>query len=639
MDRRILPFVLLLSVAEPVLGQNAEVPAELRERVVSFESSVAQAEARFAKALLESQESLLTELRRIQDRLTMEVRLDDAVVVRDFLKAVREKVDLTQRRAFITSRVQELPTEVREAVAGYLRASTDAEREHRKALAERTKQQVESLSAEFRVFTESGNLEAALFIRNALLKLGEDPARATAVSPGTPEFSGDPAQVRNEYQQWLQQIMQTQEQHFAPLIEKAEVDLRHRLEVETRAANLDEAVRIRDLLRRLDSVPAEAPPSVRVQLLRRPDPGFSVDVVELLKRLENETKEIETEIHRLRATGDLAFAAANKPEFDRSILTGNDVQRRQVLAEYYHLTRQLEKLHAMHQRRSTAPANPQAVEIIRSVSEDVVRMTDRTRKQELEFRAALIDRLSKVEAAELTAEEQGAVRKALEFARADYSQGLLAMLLFQRPPELPQSARDALDQYRHGVASIRTSAVEETAAIRGKLQEQLQPLVEQHVRNSEYAEATELLDHNWLPEPPQATVPVKASRTPSSDHLWDAQVLDIRGENSLLVTFGLPQTEWLPRNRVRFQHDDPIKVTPRSGSSSPNPPGIPVTEETRLRVGLKAFKYWGTRWYPVTIEGISPQNVTISWDDWGRSQETCNREDLSLFEDQEPDGD
>jgi hypothetical protein len=65
---------------------------------------------------------------------------------------------------------------------------------------------------------------------------------------------------------------------------------------------------------------------------------------------------------------------------------------------------------------------------------------------------------------------------------------------------------------------------------------------------------------------------------------------------------------------------------------TPQGPGIKVAPETELKPGQKAFKFWGSTWYLVTIDEITPTEVRITWDGWGHRKESCQRSDLSLLE-------
>ena len=610
------------------------VPDVVRRLVSTYESRISKAKTAAIDTARETQDEVLQELRQHQNRLTMRALLDEAVAVRDLLKRVTDSDGIDERRDVLLSGHAALPSEARQLVEKYLKDTTGAADNLDNELKNIQEELKAELQPYFEKYTQEGNLEAALFVRQAMQFAGAEPVGTRKQLTAIPDFSTKPDVARGQYQQWIIRMTTAQQDRYSPIVKKFLRELNAALNSETRASNLDAAIKVRDLIKKLEAKEVANSPMAQCQLVRKEMASVSGPARVAIENMLSDIAEIDKEYAEVRLTADKALAAIIEIDLTRTLLEGTVSEGQKVLTEYFHLTRDFKKTQGMHDRSSLRPRSAKACEILDDFNLVFEQRHEAAVLQEKELRQTLVNSLKQVLQTAKIEQQQG-VQKALEFAQADFSEGLLAMQLFKPPAPLPDAATEAMNSYRSSLSRLRKQLQEDFQLAKEELVEGYKPIIRQHVIDGEYLEAWELISRSFAPETVTPSIPVKAARHAFSSHLWDAHLIDIRGENSLLIEFGHNKQEWYPRNRVKFSESDVIVVGDRSVNPKPDPPGIPVTPTTKLKPGQKAFKFWGSSWSPVTIQEVGAQSVMISWDGWSPRSEACQRTDLSLLEDQD----
>lgn len=608
-----------------------EVPADVRTLIRTHDDRIRKL-SRDSEAQLERlQENLLDDLKKLQTNLTKRALLDEAVEVRRLLRSVFDETGIESRRAVLERSSSLLHEEAVALVDAYLLSSASASEMNSKALDEARRNKQEALQPLFQKYTQAGDLDASLVIREAMRS---DPASLTSDKEPHAEFefSADPNAARQQHDEQLRDMVGRQLTKFTEIIQQLIPKLQVALEKEAKAARLDEALFLRNLIQglkdgknsmeqreRLTAAEASAPDSARSA------------IKESLQKLH----EIDTQLGHERASLNLAFSKIIASEVGQTLL-GGDLQRsEQALRQYYFLKGETEAIVALHRPEETTLKDESSRNLMATFSEQTRKRMQAGIHQEEELRSKLIVKLEELSLnSGLTELQKSALNSVLRFAKADQSKGLIAMRLLRLSPDLSDSALLLISEYRSSLrAMMNELQISQQNAWR-ELQVLLKPLIQEQVAGGDFIQA--YLIQAKLPhlQNLRFELPVKVARQAYSGHLWDAHLIEVRGDNCFLISYGTDSREWLPRSRIKYNEDDPIVVADMRRQETPPGPGIKVTSETELKPGQKAFKFWGSTWHPVTIDEITPTEVRITWDGWGQRKETCSRSDLTLMEDE-----
>lgn len=606
-----------------------EIPAEVQSVIKTHDDRIAKL-ARDAQTELERlQEVQLEDLKKLQISFTKRALLDEAVEVRALLKLVSDEAGIDARRAVLERNSGRLHNEAVELVNSYLLSSASASKKNSKAFDEAQQAKQESLQPLFEKYTEAGDLDVSLVIRDAM-RSGPASHSPHKAHSGEFEFSADPTIARRQHEEQTGTVLKRQIFQSSEAIQQLIPQLQKSLEKEAKAAHLDEAVVIRNLIQGLNADKNSFEQKKRLTEAEATAPDSSrAAIKESLRRLN----EIEAQHGHEREALNRAFSRIIAPEIGRTLLAGDLRQSEQALRQYYFLTGETESIFLLHRPDEAALQNESARDLISTFVNETTSRLNAGLKQEEELRGRLIaDIQESSNNPEVTDAERTALNSILVFAKADHSRGLLAMRLLRVPADLPESGMTLLGEYRTKLKSItiELKLAQEKAWL--ELQSQLKPVIREIVAGGDFIQVwliQEKLSHLQII---RMELPVKVARQAYSNHLWDAHLIEVRGENCFLISYGRDSTEWLPRSRIKYMDEDQIVVADMRKQETPQSPGIRVTPETELKAGQKAFKFWGSTWYLVTIDEITPTEVRITWDGWGNRKESCPRTELSLLE-------
>lgn len=607
----------------------SEVPPEVRTLIKTHDDRIRKL-SRDSQAQLERlQETLLDDLKKLQTNLTKRALLDEAVEVRRLLKSVFDETGIEARRAVLERSSSLLHEEAVALVDAYLLSSASASEMNSKALDEAHRIKQEALQPLFEKYTQSGDLDTSLVIREAMRS---DPASLSPENAPRAEFeySADPNVARQQHDEQLRDLAARQLTKFAETIQQLIPKLQLALEKETKAARLDEALFLRNLIQGLKDGKNPMEQRERLTTAEAPAPDSARSAIrESLQKL----KEIDTQLGHERAALNLAFSKIMASEVGQTLLGGDLLRSEQALRQYYFLKGDTEAIFALHRPEETTLKDESARNLLSTFSDETRKRMDAGIDQEQKLRSRLIAQLEELLLnSELTELQKSALSNVLVFAKADHSKGVMAMRLLRVPTDLPESGLVLLSEYRSELTTIFNELRVSQQNAWQELQVLLKPVIREQVAGGDFIQA--YLIQAKLPhlQSIRFELPVKVARQAYSGHLWDAHLIEVRGDNCFLISYGNDSTEWLPRSRIKYNEDDPIVVADMRRRETPQGPGIKVTSETELKPGQKAFKFWGSTWHPVTIDEITPTEVRITWDGWGQRKETCSRSDLTLME-------
>ena len=610
----------------------SEVPADVRSLINTHDDRIRKLSRDSQTQLERLQDTLLGDLKKLQTSLTKRALLDEAVEVRDLLKLVFDKTGIDARRAVLERSSSLLHKEAVALVDAYLLSSASVSDMNSMALVEARKLKQEELQPLFEKYTQSGDLDTSIVIRDAMRSDPASLSRDKAPQEKEFEYSADPNVARQQHEEQLRNISTRQSTEFSERIQLLIPKLQMALEKEAKATRLDEALFLRNLIQGLKDSKNSAEQKERLTTAEASAPDSARSVIkESLQKLN----EIDIQLGHKRASLNLAFSKIIASEVGQTLLGGDLRQSEQALRQYYFLKGETEAILALHRPEETTLKDESARNLLSTFSDETRKRMDAGIDQEQKLRSRLIAQLEELLLnSELPDAEKTALSSVLDFAKADHSKGVMAMRLLRVPKDLPESGLVLLSEYRSELRTILNELRISQQNAWQELQVLFKPVIREQVAGGDFIQA--YLIQAKLPhlQSIRFELPVKVARQAYSSHLWDAHLIEVRGDNCFLISYGRDSIEWLPRNRIKYNEDDPIVVADLREHETPQGPGIKVTPETELKPGQKAFKFWGSTWYLVTIDEITPTEVRITWDNWGQRKESCPRSDLSLMEDE-----
>lgn len=264
------------------------------------------------------------------------------------------------------------------------------------------------------------------------------------------------------------------------------------------------------------------------------------------------------------------------------MLAGDFRQSEQALRQYYFLKGETESIFLLHRPDQATLKEESARDLVSMFSEETRKRLNAALKQEEDLRSKLIAGVEEFSVnSEITDAQRTALNSIVVFAKADHSKSLLAMRLVRVPAELPESGISLSVNFRSELKSfLKDVQLAQENAWQG-LQPQLKPVIRENVAGGDLIQA-------WLIQAKLSHLqtirleqPVNVARQAYSDHLWDAHLIEVRGDNCFLISYGRDSAEWLPRNRIKYREDDSIVVADMRKRETPQGPGIRVIPEPR----------------------------------------------------------
>ncbi|MCA8996751.1 MAG: hypothetical protein KDA80_07195 [Planctomycetaceae bacterium] len=624
----------------PMSRASAEVPQDVLTAIETLQREERESQERAARELKEESDQFLAQMKKLQDSLTMAARLDEAVLVRNFLREFQLKAAGPSREAWIQTELDTLPELAQGTCRQHLTELLKIRERVIDAQQQLEKRKQDELHPLFLKYTQEGNLDAVLAIRDALEQVvrpkGAGPTRPGLAEPvpATMEIklSTDPEMARRQHREAIARLSADANKQAAKILPPLISQLKRVQATETQAARLDQAVAIRDLV---TSMQLQQDPAQALELARKKKSELAGDAATAIGESLQQLASLQAEIIEKRKDYNLALARILEPEVRRSVMSDEVNRAGETLREYLMLKDVSWPVHWLRSSHSPPPELP-------SSTNQLTGQFERTRLERLkefedkesQLRKDLIKTWKDGWNSESgSPAQQAALTKSIAFAEADYAHGFHGMRLFRVPDDMPKAGRTAWATYQKEMKTFRKQLSEQQDAAVKALESELQPVLKDLADQGEYE--TVLVIRYRLPEFRVTMTPiaVKVARSPYSSHLWDGYILEARGENSFLVAYRLGEPgEWLPRSRIQFAPDDVVEIAPPGRGQTPPGPGVPVLGTTRLQPGQKAVKFWGSSWYPVTIRQSTPQGVLIDWDTFPNRQETVPRADLRLIE-------
>jgi hypothetical protein len=636
----VLWFSTLIVYSIPVAAQT--IPDDVAKAIKEANTEIIKAQHEARSGVASEESKLLKALKKLQDQFTKNAKLDEAVAIRDLLKSVGNVRNSDERRSLLTAGTVLVPEEAETFINEYLNKTEGDEKELALQLERLETAKREKLQPLFDKYTQAGELDIAIALRDAMKPVSAEqvitdlsgqrnptPAKFLQVSP----LSSNPDSARREHQEQIARQSTWLQEQSLEVMQELILTLERLQEKETKAGKLDDAVKLRDSIIKIKAVNAAAGQVNIVREARQTLPASSLNAVDAALKSFDEFNKVYGEA---RIKIDMALAKVIEADVTKTMLAsqGEYENFRRVAHEYYLLNHDSSALHATNHGQERISECEAARDGLQKLAEFVQDKMAQVEEDESNLRVALVATLNMLmDDPQLTAVQKEAIGKVVEFANADYSQSPLGMTLFPRSPDLPESARVALAETRTEVRSAMDAARADLTDSWTQLAKDLQPTIRQLITDGKFATAVQIKRQLQVSPPMEFSIPIKFNRIAHSDHCWDATLVDVRGENCFKVNTGGENREWLPRSRIKFHPDDKVLVANHSNGEKPAGPGIPIAPGMKLKKGQKAFKYWGHSWLQVTIQAVTPEGISFTWDGWSRSEEVAARTELLLLED------
>lgn len=623
----------LLAVAFSVLGLTfsafamEKLPSDAQKIIAASKAEVSELELETEEARKSSYAKLISQLKAIQTELTMQILLDEAVAVRDLLRSQEQVSSNTERLTDLRRKVDAMPTAAKKAINDYLEVDATVSKRLVEKIAENKSSRIAKLTPLFENYTKAGDLDSAIAIRDEL--------GGSALKSSPQNLSEEPAlgnnltKARELHREFCAAAMKEFQERMDPVTTRMVSDLQADLTAKTKANKLDEAIKSRDFIKLLNS---QQNAIARFGIAFQQRRYLEGTVLRIVEETVEKCSEIERGYLRKIKASNSQLATIIEPEL-RSALTTQDLSiAKELLQEFEMLQGRLTEFNQAIS--SHAPLDDEAAKVIQSFEAETQKRVAEYDQKESTIRKALVAKLeAAIERSETTDNEKAALKNACDFASADFSLGLQGMLLYRVPDSMTTLGKEAIDDYTQLVKQFLLDRQERQDNALRDLAEKLQPLVVQRVSEDRYLEAYRVRAYQTNHKTAFRPLTIKATHSAYSDHLADAKLIDVGGRNSFLVEYSVGREEWIPRSRIRYAPDDPIRVADLRKREEPEGPGVPVNDKTKLEPGQKAFKLFGASWWLVTITELTPSGVVIRWGAWGKGgDEVVQRDTLRVME-------
>lgn len=594
------PVALFLGSLPAASAQ--ELPAEGVQSLAAYEKAASKLTQEGDRKIAAGQKKLLQTLDARLKALSQEVKLDEAIAVRDLIRNVEKTNDARRQQAILIDAKLPPGTGAEDAIAAFRELVASEWAATGAGLKELRASLLKELAALQDRLAKNGQLDEAVAVRDrlrALSALADGTAAEAAIKlPDSPEEAG------RAYQQKLVAARATFEERTGKEIAAVRKKLQALQEQTAKAGKLDEAVLLRDISKQLADHPQA---QTALSAFHNQKPRLSAEATRVLAEFEGWWKaqfaELEAETTRL----DRAWAPYEAARLKEKLKTSSLSEAQGMLGHYYRLRRDKVDWLSFMPNRPLPPPGEAAAKLFDGFQRSAADRLAEAEKKEQAARSRLQEALDQLPPAETPPEAQAELARLRRFLEADYSAGLRGTMLLEVGGALPDIAGPAVRAYQQETHDLMATLRKQHAAALEALQKDLGPVRDLHLQREEFPQVYAILARLPLLAHFLEPVRIQALQHPGFPHAADALLWDVR-ENSYLVTwlpFG-PQEEWLAADRVLLSAES---AKGRSGPPMmrlPQPdyakgPGKAVAETTKLQRGQKALAFWGGRWHTVVV--------------------------------------
>lgn len=624
----LLVWVVVLAMS-PLAVRAEGLPLDAKKVVEAFEKETAGIRKKADDRTSAAQDKLVKKLRELQVEQTKAGLLDEAVLIRDTVRAIEVDQKAARTSTFDAKVVAKLVAEAQVAIREYedsvseiSKGVTDDLNNKQSAFNTRLKDLLET-------YTKAGKLDEALAIRSRISSSPVVVATTGAAPSATPVNLGDAgtdfATVERRYREQMTARLLANRKLYKQAADALVLKLATVLTAHTKAGRLDPAIAIRTFSQ---SLAAEQDSHKLVELAKAQRPKLPADAIALVDAFIEEATVLQAQAAESVAKLNAAFAPHVEVEARKQLIAGNLEASRQLLTQLFTFRKQDFPFSWAGHYRSTPTLSDKAQPIFDRFAEAKAERLAKAnaaleplRKKWIESLQAALDARPKEDTALV-------LEQTVELLGSPSTEGLEGLLLFVADNRLPAESLSAWKELRTAVKKAFDDLKASGAEAAKQLATELAPIRDAHITAGEYEAAFIILDRQQNVHLALTPLTVKASPAPGHPFVWDGTVLDTR--DGLFLVHYTHRDEWMPRNRFRVGNESEAVskqmggapqqgfVVPRSPFETPTDgPGKPVTEKTKLKVGQRLLAYWGSRWLPVIVVEVAGPKV--HWEGYSNS--------------------
>lgn len=639
------PFkkLLLQLLAGILISANGSISADEQKKLPpSAIRIVEQIERERLQADMEYQEQatkLLTEAIDDLDAMVLErtkaLALDEAVAIRDAIRAAAEVEAVSDKVDKLTEASKRLSDEARNRVAALVAASVRQDERHEKRLRDFREDRNEQLQAVLEELASAGNLDGALAIRalieqpdSGLAMQAADTTASGTTTSGT-VTSGTPATASSEslnvskvqidekdfkkaytvYSKAAAELIRGQKEAADKSFAEAISQLSGMQKRVARAGDLDASLAIRDLCTSVEQVASENSALsgkgarlrqiVTAQRQKLPDSAAEV-ADELVTKLETANRQhLEA-----KSSLDKAYSKPYRVWLGETFNNGDTSAIQNGVREYYQLLGEFEKVQQAFR--------PETIPLPEDVSDAIAHFqaewNDHVADAERAHHVRVQKLIDTIKAADLKGAQSEAASKLIERLERDYAKSLMGFLLIPvdkpLPSEVKKDLQTAIAATNAAVGDLWSEYGTRKQAVTAHLkQARLKALADQ-----EFLDAFGIMKADASLGDPFAGVPVKAFVMPTSTHTRNATLIEVAAGRCRIADSPFqPQGHWVDRDEILLEGEDPPDAAARAGRPAfahylRAPPTRRVTSSTPLVRGmLIAVQDPHRRWVKATV--------------------------------------
>jgi hypothetical protein len=649
--------LLLLGFAQYADCPAQELPPEALDLVKAIEKKTAVAKQRYAKEFAEWRQGMTEKLKSVQRKLAEEDRLEEAILVRDLAKvyATGNKTlaanPASPATPYLSRILQEanspalrdvnfaepvsqeqfaaLPKEAQTVLLEneYFGGEKDfVESALRDQFAELHQKLVELKSK----YTREGKLDEAVAIRTWLVanleaRIRSESRSAEILKPVVPDIAAgakDVNAIQANYGAAVQASTTYLEQAHATSVDSLIGRLQPLQAVYAQAERLDDALSVRELVRKIKAVPGAkarvaAVYSARSQLpeeARNEVDAFLAEVEPLVKEWERTIENLNTQLLQ-----------PLKENAAKAIINGNVDEARRTLAALYFHRKERFPLAETH-RREPLVVSEETQEVVDAFRDAAQKRIDAADAADAVLREALLIKLREGQARNLKFDEEIALDASIRFLESPDHAGIREALLFQRNPNLKGDLAELVAAYvRENRAAFRTLEQQHREGFE-EFGPRLQVIRTKQVEAEDWKAAFSTLLAQQDPPGVFEPIPIAFHRFP---HTRGIEATVIGFKDGLYRVRQSPNREsWALREEIRIGDEKPPELTDNEAP----PPGGAVDRRTQLTSGqLLLTKKGGWTWDVVQVVEAGVDTVKVRYPDRANWEEVLERANLRII--------
>jgi hypothetical protein len=603
----------------------ADLPPDALKLVDSFEEQA-------AAMRLQADESADTLLRKVfadllglQETLTKSGKLDDAVAVRDRLKAAEATRDLNIKREILVDKIDALPMAAKTLIRAFDLELSSRQSKFNATIEDERKKLVKELTALQATYTKAGKLDEAVAIRDRIASDAPPKSDAktetklTPRKPSLPPIKLSSSNADQFYARYRQDIAAIDAQYSTTVqakLTRLATKLKSSQVQQTKSGNLDQAVAIRDFLSTANDQKLLLYP--KLEALTKSKANLAGDTRQLVDEFLNELTVPKQQLAAEKVKLNEQYAVAMEPLLIATLVSG-DLEKSGVLLSQMSGYRPLSFVHYRDRVVLCAEAQVIVDRHVQAMEAPIKAVEEHETKE----RQMLIAQLKQARDAHLAAkrtEDSEAVKKVTDSLEADSSAGLLGALLVTRGVKMPANEAKLVSAFRDKVMSLKRQLAKDHKPQLEKLRMDLQPVYRAKAEARDFEAAFNVLNHTPGMRASLTSIPIKYAPVLGFPTRSGGTLIDMQQNYGLIrETSGSKREHWIsadlmaiPGSEKDIQRPQPELFQGITNQQTSQPTGDQVTAKSELEEGQELLCEFAGTWRPVIVL-IPGSKVRIQW--------------------------